>query len=133
MNLEMPTATLSTGLTVGNFSSPHAFSFDDGVTLAACNPARTRRLCLEPLEDSRLVYSDDGTSPLYEDIRLGFLLDFRSKEELERIHRLELVQIVIVPLPLLQLVRDKDYGARCRTVRMADRVNKVARHDAFCR
>ena len=42
-----PTVTLSNGLTVANFSSPHEFKFEDGSILDACTTEHSTKLSLK--------------------------------------------------------------------------------------
>ena len=63
----MPITTLTTGLRVGNFSSPHPFRFTDGSELPACSPERANGCML----NSHEVETDRG---LWTDIDLEFTL-----------------------------------------------------------
>ena len=53
-----PRTTLSNGLVVVNFSSPHAFKFEDGSTLEACNTEHSTTLSLK--EDNIETHSKCG-------------------------------------------------------------------------
>jgi len=48
-----PVVTLSNGLRVANFSSPHPFNFEDGSVLEACQPDRVAAGALEREEETR--------------------------------------------------------------------------------
>lgn len=131
-----PTTTLSNGIRVANFSSAHAFRFDDGSELPACDSERCKALMLRQVEKT----TDHPMG--WTDISLSFEMSEVVRRELDRINNDPDIDIVLVPLPVLLLVREQrkmyDEGLcpngwqKCRGVRMADRVTKVAHHDRFC-
>lgn len=124
----VPTATLTNGLTVANFSSPHPFTFTDGTVLAPCSDDRARWYMLNAKEVESPGIK--GTT----DIELTFGMTDDIARELERVQALEGVDLVIIPLPVMKAMVDAkmDIGS-CRSIRMADRVNKVIHHDRWCK
>jgi hypothetical protein len=124
----MAQVTLKTGLTVVNFSSPHAFTFSDGSVLPACSPEHCRELSLTRSEVSSLV-EVRGVS--IREVKVSFVMTPQVREELDRLQNEE-VDIIIVPLPILQLVREERAKySKVRGVLLADRVNKICEAEAF--
>ncbi len=134
----MPTIKLANGVTIGNFSSPHPFTFDTGEILPACEEDRARALTLEVVEE-------EVCRPLWTDVSIKFSLSDAVKAEFLRIHREvslddwdNYATIILVPLPVLESVKAEDYWGppgireRLRVVRMKDRVNKIIWHNRFC-
>lgn len=124
-----PVITLSNGLRVANFSSAHPFTFEDGSILPACSEARSRAFTIMAIEEE-FPTPHSGVV----DIQLSFELDEASEREmlsLEERHRE--IDVVIVPLPVLQAWKKK-YGnpSFFRTVRTTDRVKKLACINKFC-
>ena len=133
---KMPTATLASGVKVANFSSPHEFRFTDGTELASCTPARTMAGSLRAVEI-------ETERELWTDLSLSFEL---NKQVTELLVQALLawtdgkVDLVLCPLPVMKSLEAVDWtlnGVRFdthpfRSVRMADRINKVIFHDRFC-
>lgn len=111
---DCPVLELENGVRVANFSSPHEFKFTTGETLSACSPERCRRLSAVPQEVES--YNPRGWTDI----------------ELERLDSDDDIDVVIAPLPIVQAARSLGLGRKARTVRMADRVTKVAHSDRFC-
>lgn len=132
MTNDFPTVTLANGIRVGNFSSPHPFIFDDGTTLDACHADRARALMLEQRETEHAWRVNDVDIT---DIQLAFEMSPAVHEEIDRIQRDEDVDVVIVPLPVLQCLRDMVpdiQRTKFRGIRVADRVSKTVHSDRFC-
>lgn len=130
---DFPIITLSNGLRVGNFSSPHPFTFVDGSVLPGCTPETAQQVSLIPLEELQECYRS-GVS--FQQIELGFAM---SAEVWDRVRAWvslfagKKVDLVIVPLPVLQVLPDIIKADRLFvTVRMTDRVTKQAHIDKFC-
>jgi hypothetical protein len=131
----MPIITLTTGLRVANFSSPHEFRFTDGSVLPACEPARANLGKLNDVE----VTEDRGR---WVDIDLDFQMSdacLAMLLEAEKLWRAGEVDVVIVPFPVLNALKASpvfdtadSYGHPFRTIRSADRVTKTNHHDRFC-
>lgn len=132
---ESPRVTLSNGITVANFSSPHPFNFTTGEILSGCNAERARLLMLESEEIS--VPNPKG----WTDIDLRFAMSNGVMVELEQTCGRGDVDIVLVPLPVLQCIRQVASKSndgwplvtkKARCIRVADRVTKAIYPDRFC-
>lgn len=152
----MPTRTLENLLTVGNFSSPHQFRFEDGSILDACHPDRVKA-------SSLLAKEDEYTEPIHgvevTHVDLSFLLTKEVADmliETAKEWKAGLVDIVLVPLPVLRAFQAEgervdrlhcsellnrlpdgchpdDYMSHpFRTVRVKDRQTKTLFVDRFC-
>lgn len=131
----MTVVTLTTGLVVGNFSSPHEFKFTDGTVLPACSPERAKALELDteevetPSRDGR--WTDIDIKFVMTDVVAGELLDAMASG----------VDVVLVPLPVMTAIKQDrrfeamvQYGTHpFRVIRVADRVTKAVHTDRFCR
>lgn len=136
-----PVATLKNGLRVANFSSPHPFTFDDGTVLDAC-PKDTVLGGILDTEEKEYKQKRNGVE--FTDIDLSFKLSDTCKIMLDFICRRHNIDIVLVPLPVLQCLQtvphipgpQLDFVKRCllkcRAVRMKDRITKVIYSDRFC-
>ena len=136
-----PVVTLQNGLRVANFSSPHPFTFDDGTVLPACPDSTVESGKLESVE---LEYKQQRNSVDFTDINLSFKLSDSCQVMLDFLCRREDVDIVLVPLPVLQCLQHlpiipgpqmefiKRCLLKCRVVRMKDRIKKVIYSDKFC-
>ena len=137
--MSIPIVTLKNGIRVGNFSSPHTFTFNTGEVLAACSSERANALMLETEEVE--VPSECGR---WTDIQLSFKM---SETVLEALKDLDIsdFDIMIVPLPVLKaldayLAKRGWYNTRyielvsdkCRVCLSADRVTKTIFSDRFC-
>jgi hypothetical protein len=137
---EIPVLTLSNNVRVCNFSSPHAFVFEDGRVLPALSADDSRALSMESVEID--VGSKRG-SPTFVNIR--FKLTEPVNRRIRFITRLMEeghVDVCIVPRPVLDLLEDfcpdlnhnsaSGGGWAFATVRMVDRVDKRASISTFC-
>ena len=131
-----PVVKLTTGLRVANFSSAHAFTFDDGTVLPACSKERSDLLSLP--QDN---FEREWEGPISMDTGLGrearklravvprFKLSQHLLEELEQIEVYGDVEVILIPFPMLQALKDADLLRKFRkvgTVIMTDRVAKKA-------
>ena len=132
-----PVVSLSNGLRVMNFSSPHPFTFEDGTVLPACDEARSRALSMDR-EDEESAWA----GPLFNvtgkvaAVKPVFRLNAETLAALVDGEESWDVDIVMVPFPLLQAVRAEGYDAKfakIATVIMADRITKAAAIDKFGR
>ena len=123
----VPTATLSNGVVVGNFSSPHAFTFTDGTVLQACAEDRARWYMLSAREIERPGIK--GTT----DIELTFEMTDDIAREIAMVCARRDIDIVVVPLPVMKamVAAGMDIG-KCRSIRMADRITKTIHTDRWC-
>lgn len=129
-----PVVELSNELKVLNFSSPHPFNFEDGTTLPACSAERALSLMLKTEERESL-------SPClrWTDVDLEFKMSESVRSELV-VCCYEQVDIVIVPLPVLQIARKIKLPHRhalviqrkVRGIRVKNRATKEIFIDRFC-
>jgi len=119
-------------LTVGNFSSPHAFTFEDETLLAGCEAERCKALSLKEEEtetpflgDAR-KYGAIAVTPrfvLTEDIRQALI---------KASYEADLVLISFPTLSALKEAGELDNFLSVCTVR-ADRITKKVSTTKFCR
>lgn len=127
---------LSNQLLVGNFSSPHQFTFDDGTVLDAVSDYDSMRLKVNFNE----YVIDDNLAKKYKTVGLTFTLSDEVRREMEVWHKMwehNDVDIVLCPLPMIQALYEDD-GKRYdvsktpfRAVRMKDRIKKLSSIDTF--
>jgi hypothetical protein len=126
-----PTAETTKGVVIANFSSPHLFLFDDGTKLAPCGEALVFDGALEAVEET-----SPGPKGVT-DICIDFHMTDKIRELLDWLHHDCVVDIVLVPRVLMDAIKRNSWSLKkynkCRTIRMKDRLNKVAYHDRFCR
>jgi len=107
-------ATLKSGLRVGNFSSPHAFAFEDGTTLEATTAEWSREHALSKMTD---VLLDEGK---YKIVSPRFEISHETlKAVVEAASKCDLL---IVPFPMLSHVLGIPNAVTCV---LTDRVNKI--------
>ncbi len=124
----VPVVTLSNGLRVANFSSPHSFAFVDGRVLPACSKERAERLMLGALEHEEPGIK--GTT----DIVLEWAMSLSVEQELAVLQARRDIDVILVPLPVMTVVKDLELPiGKCRVIRVADRVTKTIHIDRFCR
>lgn len=127
----LPIVTLSNGLRVANFSSPHNFNFVDGTILPACSTDRARSLMLESIEIETKSLDHDGVI----DIELSWRMSDAVRDELRRLGQFEneSFDILLVPLPVMMAMK-AEFGVvgKARCIRVADRVSKTIHIDRFC-
>lgn len=126
MTMEMPCVVLSSGLIVHNFSSPHEFRFDDGSVLPPCSAERASRLMLH--KETDIVPNE--RFPDVEDVRVSFKMSTIVQKELYQAQDID--GIVLVPLPVLQLARDRYEDSPFRGCFVTDRVHKTISSTKFC-
>lgn len=119
------TTTLTNGLKVMNFSSPHPFIFTDGSVLPAVDATTARALMLDAVE----IEMPNGN---WTDIELVFKLNNAVQVAVEQAQASD-ADIVLVPLPVLSAVKAAGLPVgKLRVCRVADRVNKTICVDRFC-
>lgn len=131
-SLSVPVVTLSNGLRVANFSSPHDFHFVDGSILPACSEERARVLMLdsEEVESKRWI---GGADIKVIDIELKWKMSQAVEQALGELFHSEEFDVLIVPLPVMQAMKEQRMLlGKARCIRMADRVNKKSHIDRFC-
>lgn len=134
---DLPSVTLTNGLVVANYSSPHPFLFEDGSILPACSNERAK---LTMLYSNEVVVS---TAFNYMNIRLDWEITWFVQEDMLNITKAFTRNklpwnIVITPLPVMQAwskyIADKpiQHGP-FRTGRLVDRLEpKKLSIDKFC-
>lgn len=128
--IQAPITNLLSGVRVANFSSPHSFTFDDGSYLEACDPERARALMLEAVEEQSLNPLGRGII----DIKLTFRMSSAVSFELGILEAQSEVDIVLVPLPVLQAAHESGFRLKkLRVCRVVDRVTKTISSTRFCR
>jgi len=152
MNDKMPIVTLKSGLRVGNFSSPHSFTFVTGEVLPACSPERAKALMLEALEVA--TRREHGLDVRYHGGWVDIALTFRMSDvvldalrAVQPLIELGAVDVLIVPLPVKRAMDEwlaerarndealdilVEVQHHARTCRVADRVTKTIYGDRFC-
>jgi len=121
-----PKIQVSNGLTIANFSSPHAFTFSDGKILPACDAERSKALMLSAVEST----IDRGQ---WIDIKLVFEMTKPVWDEVKQMQADETIDIILVPLPVLEAMKNACLPiGKCRVVRVADRIAKTIHFDRFC-
>lgn len=131
-----PTAKLSTGLVVANFSSPHTFTFTDGTMLDACPDERVKAGACNPRETVTLT-GGYASGIAYSAVKLEPVLSDQCIELLDAFNDSD-VDIVIVPLMLLEAIKDyrektgKNHWERCHAIRRPHRGSNEVCHDRFC-
>lgn len=124
----VPIVTLSNGVRVANFSSPHSFTFVDGTVLPACSRERAERLMLGALEHEEPGIK--GTT----DIVLEWTMSMAVENELVYLEGHRDIDIILVPLPVMTVLKEMGLNTgKCRVIRTADRVAKTIHIDRFCR
>lgn len=134
-----PVVTLKNGLRVANFSSPHAFTFDDGTVLPACPDDTVNAGTLSSIEITEEHYIGDTR---IRDVDLTFELSDTCKIMLSFIVDRPDIDIVLVPLPVMESVKKLELTKynrlkfralkKIRCVRMKDRIKKIIFSDVFC-
>jgi hypothetical protein len=124
-----PVVTLENGLRIANLSSPHPFQFEDGTVLPACSEFRCKELSAIVTEEVAEAETAGGTK--FQVLDLGFELGEVLELELRHLSVRDDIDVILGPLPIVQAA--KGYYPKLFSVRMADRVKKVACCGKFCR
>jgi len=127
-----PVVTLSNGVRVANFSSPHPFNFTDGAVCPACEPDRVKAGSLDRQE----VESDFPGLPGVTAVVPSFKLNDGLREELMALQANPEVDVVLVPFPVLEAIREDglyDALSKAATICVADRLTEAIHVDRFCR
>lgn len=130
-----PVVTLTNGLRVANFSSPHTFNFEDGSILGACRPERALSLKLDPI-------TEKWPSPCgrWHNVDLSWSMPDDVADEIIAIAEDPEIDIVLVALPVRLCIRKlretRHWPAavlqKVRCIRVKDRVSKEIFIDRFC-
>jgi len=130
---------LSNQLIVGNFSSPHQFTFDDGTVLDAVSDYDSMRLKVNFIEEilpSPIGVKRIDIEQMWTDVSLSFELSEEVYNEIDiwqKMWQHNDVDIVLCPLPMIQalkkelIIKDTPF----RAVRMKDRIKKTVSCNTF--
>ena len=132
----MPIVTLSNGLRVANFSSPHSFEFEDGTVLPACEEERAKETQLNKVERETPHAVLEGVV----DVSLVFEMSDVCRAALEEAEALAEkgdVDIILVPFPVREaLCRERGVaslaGTPFRVILTKDRVTRTVFTSRFC-
>ena len=131
MGINFPVVTMTNGLRIGNFSSPHPFTFDDGTVLPACSAERANLSKLDTVEIEKV-----GPSGKWTDIEISFKLNDGIRAEIAAAQKAAeegLVDVVLIPFPVLQAMREAGVPVGAlRVMRNGDRVTKIVSSSRFC-
>ena len=133
---------LSNQLIVGNFSSPHPFTFDDGSVLSAVSDYDSERLKVTFTET--IIRDEHKFRKLHSDVstvQLKFTLNEEIENEMKEWLKMwehNDVDIVLCPLPMIQALQQGHesnfmslLNSPFRAVRMKDRIKKLSSIDTF--
>jgi len=134
---------LSNGLKVGNFSSPHPFTFEDGSVIPAVNDIDSQRLKVDFIET--VIKNECAVgfdADIYKTISLRFDLSDAIKDEMDKWHKLwqvRQIDIVLCCLPMIQALNEWEnkngesivLNSPFRAIRMKDRIKKLISIDTF--
>ena len=128
--MNSPTITLSNGLTIANFSSPHPFNFTTGEVLPACDDAWAKEMMLD-IDETEYHVNEDGL--VWTDVSLKIDVPSNVRIELYELMHSDDIDIILVPHMVLQAMKDHPMRIdKCRVIRCADRVTKEIYPDKFC-
>jgi hypothetical protein len=135
-----PVVKLSNRLVVANFSSPHPFNFEDGSVLEACSPDRVAAGALNREEEERSWGFKDRDDIIA--VVPKFTLNERIWEMLVELELDETIDIVLVPFPVLEALRNArgengkpllEAVTKAGTICVKDRQTKEIYINRFCR
>ncbi len=138
----MPSAKLSNGLVVTNFSSPHEFEFEDGTILNSCSKEHAEKYKVDFIEELGTQFRNNIK---FKAVKLTFglsdilvkeinnIIDSYNKENCK-------FDIVLIPLPMLTAIKENRAKLHqfdlvyspFRVIRMKSRTEKVVKIDEFC-
>ena len=131
---QAPVLTLSNGIVIANFSSPHEFNFEDGCVLAACSKERSSSFNLGNDDNLHETTLPSGKNVVFVEKRFKLTQDIL--DGLDALQDESTVDIVLVPLPVLLLLREQgllERYSKAATVFTVDRLSKAASIQRFCR
>lgn len=128
--------TLSNGLRVGNFSSPHSFTFIDGNVLPKVSDNFAKEMMLD-LKETPVRNHKHG--PKVKTVKKDFRLTPLLHEAIAwwvTIYETDQVDVVLVPLPVMDAMskvfsESKLMAMPFRVISVADRVTKAIEIDKF--
>ena len=126
--------TLSNGLRVANFSSPHSFLFVDGTVIPERDKIFAKRMMLNveeiPVKSRRR----------FKTIKPDFTLTHLVRDQILlwwTLYHMKKVDVVLLPLPVMTaLLKEYDEKQVLKSpfvvIRVADRITKAIHIDKFC-
>ena len=133
------TITLSNGLTIANFSSPHPFNFITGEVLPACEKKWVKKMSLNIAETNlnsaytMMIGKRESNPVQISNIQIKVDIPQMVIDALDKLNKDTNVDIVLVPFMLLQALKDGGWPhKKCRVIRVADRITKEIYPDKFC-
>ena len=124
----MEVITLSNGKKVGNFSSPHPFTFEDGTVLPAVSDELSLMLSIKFIEKvdelGDVELSFESTKEV-EDMISSWMWEYNNN----------MVDVVFCPLPMITMLKEKGFDIKkspFRSVRMEDRIKKLVSISKQC-
>ena len=127
-----PVVTLTNGIRVANFSSPHPFNFTDGTVCPSCEVDRVKAGSLDREDVEAPFPGLPGVVAVIPKFKLNAVL----REELRQLQSDTGVDVVLVPFPVLEAIREDglyDELTKSATICVADRLTKAIFIDRFCR
>lgn len=115
---------LSNGLKVANFNSPHSFVFEDGNVLQQV----ADEFAVKTMLGSNDIEVSMGKYSVVEKV---FVMTPECRKALREV--CGSADIVIAPLPVVQLVKNSEGFENVFTCFLTDRVNKICSISKFCR
>lgn len=138
MENKFPIITLTNGVRVMNFNSPHPFNFEDGSIL----PAVSDEIAKATQLDSEDIESENEFVPGLIDVHKRFVMSDACRKHLYDAAIcavLAAVDIILVPLPVLLAFKESqdefneyDYVTKLRAIYMTDRISKQISITKFC-
>lgn len=119
---------LSNGKRVGNFSSPHSFTFEDGMVLPAVSNSVSELLKIQFVETE---YPNG-------DVSLDFSITPEVRVEMDtwmRYYHNADVNVVFCPLPMVVALKNEGYdliNSPFRSIRIEDRIKKLVSINKQC-
>lgn len=138
--MKFPIATLTNGVKVMNFNSPHSFEFEDGTILNAVSNdiAKATQLDTQDIE----LQTIDGITM---DVQKKFVMSQACLDHLiqaAQVAEVEDVRIILAPLPVISAVKDWQLNIlisefpilqqKLRTIYVVDRITKKISTKKFC-
>jgi len=128
-----PSMTLSSGLNVVNFSSPHPFNFESGEILSGCSPERSRALSMGSDDVTKSTTLPNGK--VVELVTKRFTMTEGILRELYLLQNNIHVDVILVPFPTLQgLQASGEIGmfSKVATIFVVNRETKAISNSKFC-
>jgi len=181
---KFPMLILDNGLTVVNYGSPHSYHFQTGEVLKACSDyvARNTMLDSNHINRVKVIVDNAGTNrqvvipsdkiknwkeyvctnhpelkncKMWLDVFINYIIPEEMSDELLKIAEMDIIDIILVPYPLMDCWEVESYMYReisgkmidgvaeyynkyqyvlqkMRTCKLEDRITKVIYSDRFC-